>query len=160
MHKLQSLKKNRMFLWSCTFTSIFHKVGHGVGEESIGLIHLWIQGRRMQFKSDLAHKTSSRKHLYVQGVTVYYSPWHHPFQKLVLTICFSYLNWISSFLLYGEQNPRIILIHITTRWCSKSNVVLFYKILIFSNAYIWYFLTFNWKDSFMRPWPQTVADID
>lgn len=36
LHKLQSLKKNRMFLWSCTFTSILHKVGHGVGEESIG----------------------------------------------------------------------------------------------------------------------------
>lgn len=58
-----------------TFTSIFStRWGIGVGEESIGLIHLWIQGRRMQFKSDLAHKTSSRKHLYVQGVTVYYSP--------------------------------------------------------------------------------------
>lgn len=39
-------------------------------------------------------KMSWRKHLYVQGVTVHYSPWHHPFQKLVLTICFLVLLYI------------------------------------------------------------------
>lgn len=90
------------------FTSIFLSTRWGIGvgeEESIRLIHLCTQGRRMQFKSDLALKTSSRKHLCVQGVTVYYSPWHHPFQKLVLTVCFLYLNWISSFL-YTRRTKR------------------------------------------------------